>query len=235
MSTFLQQCKDFVKDNGISGSGPSTVVGQTGVFGDVVYWVDRANRAIQSLHNNWGFLEEDLVITLSDDTGDYSLSDMGLTDLGTWKEDSFIINPGTANKKVLKKYDFDKWITSDERAGTYTTQEPENFIIKRPDKALAFKPIPNGTFTVWAKYYKKPVAMTANTDESVIPSQFHDIILYRATMFYARHMGFPSKIYESANEDYKALLSSLESHSLPDSQMRHNIGASWENDRIETV
>lgn len=234
MSTFLQLCQDFVKEYGISESGPSSVTGQTGMLADVVNWIAKSELIVQRKYLNWPHNETDKIITLSDGTNEYSLTDMSITDMGIWREDSFFINPGTVNYRTLTKMDYDEWFSGDYRLGVVTEDEPTRFIIK-PGMALAFATTPDTTYTVWAKYFKVNTKMAANTTESTIPSQFHQIIIYRAAMFYAQYMGFPPGVYEESEKNYNIEMSLLEAHSFPEMQQLHTMSSTWDDPKVEVI
>lgn len=47
--TYLELCQAFREDIGIAGTGPATVVGQTGILGRIVRWIADADITIQAL------------------------------------------------------------------------------------------------------------------------------------------------------------------------------------------
>ncbi|RLC09555.1 MAG: hypothetical protein DRI24_21580, partial [Deltaproteobacteria bacterium] len=56
---FLQLCKRLRQEAGLTGSGPSTVVDQTGISKQIVDWVNTAYVDVLSQHANWHFMQDD--------------------------------------------------------------------------------------------------------------------------------------------------------------------------------
>ena len=60
MSTFISLCKDTRAQAGIAGAGPTSTTGQSGIYADVVRWVEEAYNEIQTLNDNWNFLHTEV-------------------------------------------------------------------------------------------------------------------------------------------------------------------------------
>lgn len=216
MSIFLAKCQDFRDKVGISGSGPSTVVGQTGMNGKIVKWIADADELIQRKWEDWSFLfKEQQIITATASKSTFTLSDLNITDLAKWKKPSFIMNPGTASYKQLAyEMTYQDWLISAERAGNLSEGEIDRVVIRPGDNALIFTPTPAADTTVWASYWYAVTRMTVDASTTLIPDRFEEAILYRAKMFYAEFEEDPD-LYQSAMDDYDEIIEKLESACLP--------------------
>ncbi len=99
---FLQLAQKLRQEAGISGSGPTTTVGQTGELGRVCDWILQSYNDIQERHDDWGFMRNTFSLPLTigqsvypyninnsnpSNTTSYPLSN--LADVRDWKVDSF--------------------------------------------------------------------------------------------------------------------------------------------------
>ena len=78
-----------------------------------------------------------------------------------------------------------------------------------PNRGLALGPVPNADeYTVSGGYFKSPQALSANADIPECPEQFHEIIVWRAMLFYARYEAAP-EIYQDAEINYNRMFAEL--------------------------
>ena len=215
--TYLELVQRLHSEAKVAGSSPTTVVGQTGMVARLVNWVLTAYEDIQNLHpQGWKFLQAPFSFTTTISKRNYALSDLELTDLGTWK-----IGPGDVriyksatdeNELIYEPWDTYRlaYIT-----GSARTQEgrPSVFSIKY-DNSMDLWQIPNGEYTVNGEHFMKAQTMNADEDEPLIPSQYQMIIVWRALMFFGAVMGANDK-YEHGQNEYKRILRRLEMNQLP--------------------
>jgi hypothetical protein len=209
MSTFLELVQSLRQEAGVSGSGPSTVISQTGMLKKLVDWTSRAWNQIQNSRPDWLWMVKEFTFNTTSGSGNYTAAGVSITDFGEWERDSFRIyltSAGVADERELAWVDYDDW-RSIYATGTQVDDYPIYFTIK-PDKSIQLAPIPNDIFTVRGDYRQSAQSLSANTDEPGLPSRFHDLILFRALMYYGANEGAPD-IYVSAKEDYRILRNSL--------------------------
>jgi len=214
-STYLELCVKFREVVGMSGSGPATVIGQTGMNKKITIWVADADELIQRKWEDWKFLlNTKQVITAVAGTATFTPADLSVTDLARWRETSFVRSPGTADYLKLS-YDisYEEYLVSEMYLGVEVTGAIERVIIRSSDNAVIFYLTPAADTTVWAAYYKAVTRMTLDTSTTLIPKRFEDAILYRAKMFYAEHLEDGS-LYESARNDYEEIIMKLEASQL---------------------
>ena len=213
--TFLELCQTVRQEVGISGTGPSTVVGQEGQLKVMVDFVAEADYQIQALWHDWNFLWAQYSSTLS--TGTRAPATTKPTDLGNLEMRSFYLDYTTDDSISLSTLSYVEW-RADFRQGVATNDSP-TYVVVQPDSSLIVDPPPDKAYTITADYWKTPTKMTANTDESVIPSQYHRIIVARAKTMWAEREEAPEILLGSSAE-YQDLLDKLESQSLPGQRIR---------------
>ena len=193
---FLEMCKRLRIEAGVSGTGPATVVGQTGEYERLVTWVQAANTEIQNRHNTWTFMWERFEIPTSvigPDTycRDYSFDN---TDVKWFDPRSITLYPETAGEATehrLIYIPYDQWVHSRYHQGTPGTGTPTRFTIL-PDKSLRLSPTPDAVYRVQGDYYREAQKLTANSHVSYLPEDHHMAAVYRALQSYG--------MYESAPE-----------------------------------
>jgi hypothetical protein len=220
MSTFLELAQELAIEAGMSGAGtsPTTVTGQVGEMSRAVRWVLRAYKAVQNLHPDWKFLQTEFSFPTIAATANYTKAAASLTELGSWKDDSFrcyLTATGVSDQQDL---DFVPWqdFRQTYALGSLSTQSgrPQVVTIK-PDLSVTFWPIPDAVYTVTGEYYKRAQTMAADADEPIIPSEHQPIIVWRALMYYGAFAAADEKYAHGQNE-YKASLSALRANQLPD-------------------
>lgn len=219
MSTFLQLCQAVRQESGISGVGPLSVLNQQGELKRVVDWVQRAYRDVQNLHRNWKFLLNDFTFPTIVGTQEYTPDAVSLPEHQSWKVGSFRIfeNARGWDDEVWITYycwdDFrDKYIRSGNRD---TTGRPFAWTIRPSDEAIVLWPIPDTDYTIVGEYYKRAQVMVNNDDKPIFPQQFHDVLMWRAMMFYSTFENAAPE-YAVAKGEYGDTLSKLRRDQLPE-------------------
>lgn len=221
--TFLQLCqyvqRYIAAGNDLPGSGnPTTVAGQTGLYLEIVGWVQDAYRDIQQEESSWLFRQASGSLALTSGTASYSKATIqgSITDyeriLPYRNGDiQFItahnsVGPVNANCYYIP---FDKWggVVSIGFAATPTTGLPTYFTVK-PDEGLQFWPIPDATTYSAAFQYTRTVQeLVVDADVPIWPSEWHDAIAWRAIRYWAI-------VRESANK-----------YQLADAELQRVMGA----------
>lgn len=221
MSTFLELAGDLRREAGINGTGPSTVVSQTGEMQRVVEWILTAYRTIQNLHHNWLFLQNDFSFNTVAATQTYTPTTAGCPELGRWKDDTFqyyLTSVGVNGQQDLMFVPWDDFSAYYLRGSLQTQSGPPDVITIRPNRSLMLWPIPDAIYTISGEYYKRAQTMAADADEPLIPPEFQDAIVWRALMMYGAYEGASEK-YSHGQNEYKHLLSRLELNQLPEFEL----------------
>jgi len=217
---FLQLCKRLRQEAGLTGSGPSTVVDQTGISKQIVDWVNTAYVDVLSQHANWHFMQDDFSFNTTASQRAYSIAETGVTDLEKWKVDDYgsfriyLTSAGIAQEQYLNPLLWDDYRQMYLYGATHTAEGFPSYFAVQPDKGLNFYLVPNNIYTVTGEYFKVPTELSLDTSEPVIPSQFHMIIIWRALMLYGAFDAANEKYVHGKNE-YTKLLMRLEIDQLP--------------------
>jgi hypothetical protein len=209
---FLQLVNQLQFESGAGNAPLTSVIGQTGETKRLVDWVRQANIRIQTMYVDWKFLRSQLEPTFITGIGmqDYAAPD----DLNYWNMKSFVLD------------DIDIRATEyhpiDDRFQSNTIGRPDKVSVL-DDNQLRFWPVPDGGYLVEAEYFIKPVdldpmVVDANSQISLIPEQFHWVIVYDALRYYANYENAP-EIMNQAREGIALWMPRLEAHQLRGSQV----------------
>jgi len=165
---FLAICKRVRQEAGIAGSGPSSVVSQTGEIGRVVDWANDAWLTIQR-KQLWDWLWETATVTITAGTS----ATAGSIPASRYLRDKAFI--GTRRLCFIPWERFSV-LYPDPAAG-----DPSDWSI-RPDGAFVVNTEPTADAAISVQRYILPTSMAANGDIPVMPERFHMAIVWRALM-----------------------------------------------------
>ena len=137
---FLQLVQSLRQECGVSGSGPSSTVSQSGEAKRLVDWINAAWLEIQGLHDTWFFMRSTFSFQTVAGTGDYTPTAAGLSDHRYWFKDTlrtYKTALGLADEQWLIEWEYQVFRNT-YRFGLQTTQQgrPVVFAEKPMDKAL---------------------------------------------------------------------------------------------------
>lgn len=218
----LQLAQRIRKECGISGTGPTTTISQSGEMESVVNWCDDAYEDIQSKYKNWNFLRTEFSISVTATTTEagatYTPAAVSLPLLNDWRNDSlrcYLTSAGVRDEQWLTYVPWDEFRDAMAfGANRLNVSRPTWFTIK-PDKSIRFWPLPNDTYTIVGDYFKMPNVMTADASVPLWPCREADkAIVWQALMLYG---GFESAstVYAYAQHEYNRLMRVLEADQLP--------------------
>lgn len=216
MSTFLALAQRLRQEAGISGTGPASVVSQTGEMGRVVDWISLAYEEIQDKHPNWEFLRNDFSFQTIASTSAYLPSAISLEEHAAWKSNSFrgyLTATGTSDEQDICYVPWEEFRDAYQFGSSRTSPGKPTVFSIRPNKAVELWPVPNAIFTIVGEYYKRPQVMTANTDEPLFPRQFHMAIMWKALMYYGSYENAP-EAFTTGERNYNNLMRKLEINQL---------------------
>ncbi len=216
MSTFLELCQDLRRESGISGSGPSSTVSQTGEMLRIVEWIQSAYKYVQNLHSTWLFLQNDFTFNTVASTQTYTPTAAGYAEVGRWKDDTFqyyLTSTGISAQQDLQFVPWDEFSAYYLRGSLQTQTGPPTVVTIRPNRSLMFWPIPDAVYTITGEYFKRAQAMSGDTSEPLIPTEFQDVIVWRALMLYGAYIG-SSEAYAHGEIEYKRSRFDLEVNQL---------------------
>lgn len=236
--TFLQLCQ-FVQryiaagDDLPGNNAPPTVVSQTGLYREIVGWVQDAYRDIQQEESNWLFRQVTGTLALSSGWVQYTKAAIQ-TQIPTYERiypyingDSRFVNLlTTGTGGPLQIYNcyyipFDKWAAS--VAGGLAIPVaglvPPYFTI-RPNEALSFFPMsawaaPVTSVSLTFQFIQTVVNLTADADVPIWPTEWHDAIAWRAIRYWAIVRESANK-YAIADGELQRVMKALRASQLAD-------------------
>ncbi len=208
---FLELVRALQFESGAGNAPVGTVVGQVGEAKRLVDWIRQANYRIQTMYVDWKFLRSQLLPTFLTGIGeqDYAPPD----DLNWWNTKSFkidgIIIPVDEFRPELYLDD----LPTDGRPSRATILD-NNF--------LRVDPTPDDAYRIEAEYFIRPVDLDpdlvdANLQISLIPEQFHWLLVYEGLRYYANYENSQDSKTQ-AMEGIQLWMPRLEAHQLRGSQ-----------------
>lgn len=192
---FLTLCNE-VKNQGSSG-GPdmTSVAGQTGVNARIVRWVNQSYQEIINHRDDWTWKKVlGFSFATSASKRNYPVAELLLTNVGKWDlrhPRIYTTATGVSSEVLLADITYEDW-EYELGVGTQVEGMPRYIFIEPGTKTLLLHPIPDTIYTVTLNYWKTAPNMTADGDEPILPTEYHDAIIYKALQKYA--------VYEDANE-----------------------------------
>lgn len=203
--TFLELCQRVRQESGISGSGPESVLNQKAILEKVIQWVKQADLDVQQAHEDWLFMWRMSSITLASGVSEYQPITLGLNSLRA-------IDELEINGYPLRRYSWKQFKACRKHLGD-GKGEPTAYTVM-PDGSLQFSPSPDKNYQAIIEYSMKPIAMQNDDDESIVPEDYHPIILQKALMYYASHEE-DNSLYQVAAQRYDEYLSLMAHELLP--------------------
>lgn len=229
MSEFLQLCKDTCRECGVAGGEDaiSAVANQDGELGRLVGWVKQSWTEIQREHrSNWRWMRVGFTVNTvaDDDTYAYTdctdvLASTPIARFARWRFNDrndppkiYLTSSGVGTQTWLTVADWDDF-KGIYRIGTQNSGYPA-FIAVDPQNNLVLGPKPNGIYTVTGDFIRSAQVLAADADIPEMPSDFHDLIVYRAMQKYGFFESAP-EVLARGREQEGLLMGQLRQDQLP--------------------
>lgn len=219
---YLQLVQRLSSEVGASGTGPSSVLGQTGMNLRLVNWINTAWLEIQGLHNTWNWMRQKFQWQTVAGTGDYlpteitnQLNSSLMTDLRYWYKDTFRCRKasiGIQDEQWLVEWEYYVFRNT-YRFNLQTNGRPVVFGENPQGKAIMLGQIPDDVYLITGEYQQKARSMAANADEPNFPEAYHLMIVYKAMEYYGLFEA-ASEVVARGQKQYQALLTQLEHEQL---------------------
>jgi len=199
--TFLELINAVLRE--INEVEITTVSSTRGIQTSVKDFINKSQRDIINSEVEWPFTVVNQSFTTTAGTGEYSRE----SDAKTVDYDSFTVQESASTaEKQLKYLSFNEYLErrneADTNPDTGSRALPE-FVYKTPDQKIGLSPVPDvSTYTVRYYYYQTTSDLVNNTDVSVIPERFHDVIVNRAR-YYTHMLRSDIQFAQLADRDYK--------------------------------
>jgi hypothetical protein len=207
---YLQLAQRVRLEAGLSGNGPASVTGQTGMDSKLCQWVISAWEEIQLMRNDWRFQWATASIPVVAGTASIQPALIGYDDVGVWITDTLALTDGSGEKRYITQKD---WATF---AKTYQTTEQGSTTVYSlaPDQSIRLSKLPDQNYTLTGEYFRTPQILASNTDAPRMPERYHMAIVYKALMMYAAHDDAPATFMD-ARTRFLDMMNRIESTELP--------------------
>ena len=217
--TYLEMCVRAREEAGISGSGPTSVTGQSGQLLRIVNWVQQAWIEVQLMRPNWNFMHKEFTFDTVAETRDYLAADYSITDMKLWDENSFIAYEtavGESTQYPLIPLKYATWRDTNRVGMNVRASAKPDYIIILPTNEVRFEPKPDKIYTVEGDYKRSTQTLIANADlPTNLPNDFHMIIVWQALKYYGFYEDAPEAL-EEAEINFDSLLYRLELEQMPE-------------------
>jgi len=215
---FLQLAQRTARECGISGTGPASVLSQTGEAGRIVNWVNTAWMDIQMLHQDWDWLRTSTSFVTVASQASYTPAQAGTTNFGMWVRDSFrnyLTATGTDAEVYMDFMPYENWRNVYQFGSNRSATSQPKFFTILPNKSVGLGPVPVVGYTVTGDYFTCPTEMAADATIPVMPTHFQMAIIYRAMMSYGAFEG-ATEVYQRGETEYKKIIRRMENDRLPE-------------------
>lgn len=191
--TFLELCQAVARESGtVSGTNPTTVVGQTGRLLNIVSWTAEAYRMIQRERRDWRWLEGEFSANTVASQGEYTAAEMGIAsrfvgwrigpDAGQRSVSCYLAATGRSDEQWMMYHLWENFEPR-YRFGADATREGRPVVFSvSPSNELAVWPIPDAAYTLRGRYRKGVQTLAADADVPEMPEENHYAIVWRALM-----------------------------------------------------
>lgn len=206
----------------VTGTIPTTVVGQNEEFSRVIAFVNEAWMDLQLEKPDWKWMRQSMTFPTVNLQSTYTLAQIESTgtnfsNFGNWELDTFRVyttSVGTNDETPVSWMSYDLWRDTYQIGATRNTASRPNQFTTTPTLGIGLGVTPAAGYTVSGDYFKVATEMVADTDTPLLPSQFHMAIVYRAMMFYGVSESAP-EIYDEGNAEYTRMRRRISRHQLP--------------------
>ena len=216
--TYLELCVRAREEAGITGSGPTSVTGQTGQLLRLVNWVQQAWIEIQLMRPNWDFMNSEFSFDTTAETRDYLAADYSITDMKLWDLNSFIAYEtaeGESTQYPLIYLPYATWRDSYRVGMNERASDKPVYITRLPTNQIRFEPMPDKAYTIQGDYKRSGQVLTADADELTnFPLDFHMLVVWQALKSFGFYESAP-EVLEQAEVNFDNLLFRLEIEQIP--------------------
>lgn len=191
MATFLKLCQDVARESGtVSGTQPTSVLGQSGRLAKIVSWTAEAWRQIQTARNAWAFHRAEFDVVAIPGNAEYTGASWNIADLARWIPGVTVQDPdlGRGDESFLRPVSWETYRLIHAVGSAAEEQgRPRAFTIRPGTNALVLTPRPDKAYVVRGEYWRTPQVLAANADVPLCPERFHDAIKWKALVLLHSH------------------------------------------------
>lgn len=221
---FLKIVQALHRESTDSGTGPETVVSQTGEYARKVAWCADGYTQLQQEMDNWLWLRKSFYVDTVAGDGAYAYTDctdtvtaMAIARFARWYQGRYDWKCYLSSTGVSGEY-FLQWLEWEDfrylyRRGTQTDGQPVH-VSSDPTMAFVLGPKPNAVYRVNGDYQKGPQVLALDADEPEMPSRFHALVWLEGLSRYGGNRVAPEAMLRAVEEGGR-LRAALELNQLP--------------------
>jgi len=206
--TWVQLAQALRREAGVQGDGPSAVTNQSGIYGNIVAWIDDAWLDLQSMHDNWKFMRGFGSITTLTGTRDYTMDPVPkrVEPHSVIAVDSDGL---TSNVTMLD------WSLFQERYRTHVLDDDAYPVVctVTPGGDMRFADYTLPDYTVNYEYAATPSRFSVSSSTPTLPAEFENVIVFKALIDYGLFYNAPESI-QHGQIRYSEILASLKEDQL---------------------
>lgn len=236
--TYLELCQFAHRyiggGNALPGTAPTTVIGQVGELFELVKSVADAYRAIQNDQDQWRFMQKQGVFSLPAaartrtraelivQVADYDDIRADLFGAGHRFMQMYSVASGSTSNTPVIYVPYQPWRgTVDQNA--IPVGKP-NLFTTRPDQTVEFNFTADQDYSFVCDYKRQIVTWvqtdgstpgSANAQTPIFPERFHEMVAWRAIMFWGGSIQDPGK-YQFARDEYNRIMAEMRADQLPE-------------------
>ena len=221
MSTYLQLVNKLRRECGVSGSDVATLSSQTAEFNRLAGWINLSWLDIQEAHDDWFFLRQPFAFPTVAQQFSYTPTQALISTspgLGNWKRDSVrAYSPalGYGNEMIMPYINYDTFLMQFQYGSMRTTYTRPSVFSIDPFRNLVFGAVPDAIYNVVGEYYQAPSELVLDGDIPVLPTRYHNMIVYRAMVHYGMFEAAGETI-QRGQAEFDKMMMRLVSDQLPD-------------------
>jgi hypothetical protein len=229
LSSYLQLTQDLRAETTDSGTGPATVVGNTGEHARFCKWIKDAYSHLQLEREDWKWLRRQFTVNTVAGTDSYAYASCTdsteaapISRFARWYQGSDIngfpyftayltsTGVGAEYPLIWLEYDLFRRLY---KFGTQNNVQPVHYSVS-PDRNFMLGPKPDAIYTISGTYQRSPQTLAVDDDIPEMPEHYHPIIVYEAMSRYGGSRAAPEAIMR-ANSEGGRLRAMLELDQLP--------------------
>ena len=222
-NTYLQLAQRLRQEVGAAGTGPSSVVAQTGEYKRIVDYLADADQELQQEHDNWKFMVNTFAINTIVGVAAYPATAclLPVYDLRSWRDrtiKAYLLSAGLGDESELRFIDYDAWYVM-YGTGPQTNSRPIHYTIGNENELL-IGPLPMDVYRISGEYQRSVTRLSADTDVPVYPPEFQLLPVYSGMRKYGFYTG-AVEVIQNGDALYKKMMRRMERSQLP--RMNHLI------------
>ena len=226
MPNYLALTQDLRQEAVDSGTGPTTVTGNTGESARWCKWIADAWYELQSSSEQWRWMQKYFTVSTVSGTGEYAFNAASLIDtvsaaaitrFSKWHTGRDQFKCYLSSGGVSGEY-FLQWMNWEDfrylyRRGTQTNGQPIHVSVDN-NMNIVLGPKPSVVYVVSGGYTIGPQTLAADADIPEMPTRFHRLITYEALSRYGGSRIAPEAMVRAIAEG-TPLRAALELDQLP--------------------